>query len=164
MEHILTLSPDDLQIFLVSNAVSGEIIYLDVPTPTVEAAAQALNVPTAQIIKSILFLANHQPVLAIVNGTRRIEKRAIAAEYDISHKRVRLASGEEMLILAGYEAGAMPPFGHRQSFPILIDSQVLNLPIAYAGGGAKNAMLRFTPTDILRLAQAKALPLTKNHS
>jgi prolyl-tRNA editing enzyme YbaK/EbsC (Cys-tRNA(Pro) deacylase) len=153
------LTPFDLQNFMRSRAIPGEIIYMDVPTPTVEAAAQALGVKPEQIVKSILFLVNNRPTLAITNGTALIDKRAIADVYGVNRKRVKLAYPEEMLIIAGYEAGAMPPFGHLQPIPTLMDSQVLNLPEVYAGGGAENAMLRLNPVEILRVSQARVLSL-----
>lgn len=156
------LTPFDLQVFMRSRAIPGEIITLNTPTPTVEAAAQALGVSTNAILKSILFLIKNRPLLAIASGTALIEKRLIAAEYRVNPKLVKLAYPQEMLVIAGYEAGAMPPFGHLQPLPTLIDPQVLRLSQAYAGGGAENAMLRLNPADILRASQSKIIHLTAN--
>jgi prolyl-tRNA editing enzyme YbaK/EbsC (Cys-tRNA(Pro) deacylase) len=50
------LSSLDLQAFITAHAIPGEILHMGAPTPTVEAAAQALGVRTEQIVKSILFL------------------------------------------------------------------------------------------------------------
>jgi prolyl-tRNA editing enzyme YbaK/EbsC (Cys-tRNA(Pro) deacylase) len=154
------LTPFDLLNFMRARAIPGEIIYLNVPTPTVETAALALGVRPEQIVKSILFLVNNRPVLAIANGIALIEKRAIADVYGVNRKRVKLAYPEEMLVLAGYEAGAMPPFGHLQPIPTLMDTQVLSLTEVYAGGGAENAMLRLNPAEIVRASQARTISLT----
>lgn len=156
------LTPFDLQLFMRSRAIPGEIIYLNTPTPTVETAAQALGISPQQIVKSILFLVKNRPLLAIANGMAQIEKRLIAAEYRVAPKLVKLAYPDEMRMIAGYEPGAMPPFGHLQQLPTLIDPQVLQLSQAYAGGGAENAMLRLNPSDILRASQAKVTHLTTN--
>ena len=82
------LTPDDVQGFMAARAIDGEILLLDVPTPTVEMAAQAVGTQPQQIVKSLLFLVNSQPVLAITCGTETIDRRAIgAARVAVPHDR-----------------------------------------------------------------------------
>ena len=149
----------ELSAFLQSHGICGEILKLDVPTPTVEMAAQAVNAKPEQIIKSILFMADDQPVLAIACGLATINRRPIADFFGVGKKRVKLASAQLVLEISGYEVGAMPPFGHRQALNTLIDRRLLDLNEAYAGGGAENALLRLDPHDILRVTAASVLDL-----
>lgn len=153
------LGIDDLVTYMRTHGVDGEILRLSVTTPTVETAAQAVGARVEQIIKSILFLVDEQPVLAIACGTANIGRRAIADLYGVGKKRIKLASAETVLAISGYEVGAMPPFGHRQALATLIDQRVLETPEAYAGGGADNALLRLNPQDIVRVSGAKVLDL-----
>lgn len=145
-----SLGARELGEYMQAYGIVGEILHLDVPTPTVETAAQAVNATPEQIIKSILFVVDGKPVLAIACGTANINRRAIADLYQVGKKRVKLASPEMVLEISGYEVGAMPPFGHLQPLVTLIDPRVLDLPEAYAGGGAENALLRLDPQEILR--------------
>ncbi len=149
----------ELSAFLHNRGIRGEILKLDVPTPTVETAAQAVNARPEQIIKSILFIADDQPVLAIASGLATINRRPIADFYGVGKKRVKLASAQLVLEVSGYEVGAMPPFGHRQPLNTLIDRRLLDLNEAYAGGGAENALLRLDPHDILSVTGASVLDL-----
>ena len=142
-----------------SNAIPGEILHLDVPTPTVEAAAQAVRADPVQIIKSILFMVDETPVLVIACGKSTISRRVIADLYGVGKKRVKLATPEMVVDISGYEVGAMPPFGHHLLLTTLIDSRVLDLPEAYAGGGAENALVRLNPQEILRVTRAKVMDL-----
>jgi prolyl-tRNA editing enzyme YbaK/EbsC (Cys-tRNA(Pro) deacylase) len=153
------LSVGELQAFVLAHGVRGEILHLGVPTPTVESAAQAVNAKPEQIIKSILFVVNEQPVLAIACGLATIGRRAIADLFGVGKKRVKLAPPEMVLDITGYEVGAMPPFGHRQALRTLIDKRVLALPEAYAGGGAENALMRLDPQEIQRVTGATILDL-----
>ncbi len=153
------LGVSELRGFMQAHGVQGEILRLDVPTPTVETAAQAVHARPEQIIKSILFMVDEQPVLAIACGLSTIGRRAIAALYGGGKKRVRLATPEMVLEISGYEVGAMPPFGHRQPLHTLIDKRVLDVSEAYAGGGAENALVRLAPLDIQRVTGAKILDL-----
>jgi prolyl-tRNA editing enzyme YbaK/EbsC (Cys-tRNA(Pro) deacylase) len=155
----IRLGTHELKAFMHDQGIQGEILYLDVPTPTVESAAQAVGAKVQQIIKSILFMIDDQPVLAIACGTSSINRRAIAELYQVGKKRVKLASPEMVLEISGYEVGAMPPFGHRQPITTLIDYRVLELTEAYAGGGAENALMRLNPQEIQRVTGAKALDL-----
>jgi prolyl-tRNA editing enzyme YbaK/EbsC (Cys-tRNA(Pro) deacylase) len=143
-----------------TQAIVGEILFLDVPTPTVETAARAVSALPQQIIKSLLFLVNGQPVLAITCGTGNVDRRAIGVLFGVGRKKVRLASPGEVLEIAGYPVGAMPPFAHLQSLPTLIDQQVLQQPYVYGGGGGESALLRLAPSELLRVTAAQVLDLT----
>ena len=149
------LNPADLQTYLHAHGISGEIIHLAAPTPTVETAAQAMETSPEHIVKSILFLVLDQPVLAITCGTAHVNYRALAAIYGINRKRIKLASPEVVMSIAGYEVGAMPPFGHRVPLSTVIDQRVLEQSVVYAGGGAENVLVRLSPIDILRVTQAR---------
>lgn len=119
----------------------------------------AVSANPEQIIKSILFMVDGDPVLVIACGLSTIGRRAIADLYGVGKKRVKLATPEMVLEISGYEVGAMPPFGHRQPLTTLIDRRVLDVPEAYAGGGAENALIRLNPQDILQVTGAKILDL-----
>ena len=153
------LGIDELSLYMQAYSIPGEILHLSTPTPTVETAAQAVGTSVDQIIKSILFMVDQQPVLAIACGLSSINSRAIANLYGVGRKRVKLASPATVLEISGYEVGAMPPFGHRQPLATLIDRRVLDFTDAYAGGGAENAILHLNPQDILRVTGAKVLDL-----
>jgi prolyl-tRNA editing enzyme YbaK/EbsC (Cys-tRNA(Pro) deacylase) len=153
------LTPTDLEAYMQAHGITGEILRLETPTPTVETAAQAVGTHPENILKSILFLVGEKPVLAISSGLAFVERRAIAALYGVGRKRVRLAAPGLVSELTGYEVGAMPPFGHRQALATLLDRCVLDLSEAYAGGGAENALLHIAPVEILRVTGAQVLDL-----
>jgi prolyl-tRNA editing enzyme YbaK/EbsC (Cys-tRNA(Pro) deacylase) len=148
------LGVNDLQHYMQVHDIPGEIVHLSTPTPTVETAARAVGTHAGQVIKSILFLVDGNPVLAIASGLSSIKRQAIARIYGVGKGKVRLASAEMVLEISGYEVGAMPPFGHQQPLTTLIDKRVLDFSEAYAGGGAENALLRCNPRDIVEASGA----------
>jgi prolyl-tRNA editing enzyme YbaK/EbsC (Cys-tRNA(Pro) deacylase) len=152
-------TPNDLQAFMIAHQIAGEILFLDVPTPTVEAAAQAVGAHPRQIVKSVLFTVLQAGVLTISCGDQLVERRAIAALYNVGRKRVKLAPPEVVLALTGFPVGTVPPFGHSSPLRCLIDPGVLQLEQVYAGGGAHNALLRLPPQEILRITQAEVIDL-----
>jgi prolyl-tRNA editing enzyme YbaK/EbsC (Cys-tRNA(Pro) deacylase) len=153
-------TPEDLQHYLDEAGIVGKIVYLDVPTPTVEAAAQAVGTSPDRIIKSVLFLVNREtPVLAIANGTSHIDSRAIAGRFGVGRKRVKLADAPTVQHFTGYPAGAVPPFGHATQMDTLVDPAVLEHTRVYGGGGSGSALLHFDPRDLLRVSGAVVVSL-----
>jgi prolyl-tRNA editing enzyme YbaK/EbsC (Cys-tRNA(Pro) deacylase) len=153
------LQPTDLEDFMQENNIPGEILSLEVPTPTVEDAAQAVGTSSENIVKSLLFRINDGFVLAITCGPTHIERRAIAAHFKVGRKKVKLADPETVLQETGYQVGAMPPFGHHSPLPTLIDKRVLEKDHVYAGGGSDQALMRINPEVILAASGAQVLDL-----
>ena len=152
-------TPDDLKAFMLAQQIDGQILQLEVPTPTVPDAARAVGVQVGQIVKSVLFTIDGRGVMTITCGIEPVERRAVAAEYGVGRKRVKLAPPEVVLALTGYPVGTVPPFGHPEPLPTLLDPAVLEHDQVYAGGGAHNALVRLNPRDILAITDAKMIPL-----
>lgn len=153
------LKPENLHSFIQTNNIQAEMLHLDTLTPTVESAAQAVGTEPDNIVKSILFLVDGKPILAIACGQARVDSRAIAALYGVGRKRVKLAPPEVVLKETGYEVGAMPPFGHLYPLETLLDRRVLERPVVFAGGGSEQTLIRLSPQAILEATGARILDL-----
>jgi len=151
--------PKDIQSYMTCNGIQGRIIYCDVPTLSVEAAALALNTSPENIVKSILFLVSDKPVIGIACGTARINYKAISDYYQIGRKQVKIASAPVVLNITGYQAGTVPPFGHRLPISTLIDQRVVKQEWVFAGGGAENVLILIKSADILEATHAQVLDL-----
>ena len=81
------LTSADLQAFIERHQIAATILHLTAETPTVPAAARALGVETEQIIKTLVFLVNQTPFLAIANGTQKVDRRKLAAHFGVGAKR-----------------------------------------------------------------------------
>ncbi|MFZ5915331.1 MAG: YhjD/YihY/BrkB family envelope integrity protein [Chloroflexota bacterium] len=149
----------DLAQWIADNGVAAQVILLAVETPTVEAAAAAVDAPPQAILKSLLFLVDGQPYLVMANGLAHVDRGAVAAHLGVGKKRVKMASAEEVAELTGYAVGTVPPFGHRFSLPALMDPGVLQQPTIYAGGGGMQALVRLTPQELARVVQPRIVPL-----
>ena len=165
------LTPHDLQAHILAAGIAARLVRDMGDTSTVPLAAAALGVEPHQIIKSLLFLVrlpdqpdSPQPVLVIVDGSQRVDHRAIAAHFGVSRKRVRLASADEVLAILGYPAGGVPPFGHRTPVPAILDAalsarQPADRATVYGGGGDDSTMLEITVGELLRVVQPEVLSI-----
>jgi prolyl-tRNA editing enzyme YbaK/EbsC (Cys-tRNA(Pro) deacylase) len=164
------LTPADLQAYIDSRQIDARLVQDIGETPTVPAAAQALGVVPDRIIKTLLFLIERpgqkeslpSPVIVISNGESLVDRRALAAHFDVGRKRVRLAPAPVVLDLLGYPAGGVPPFGHRTVLPAIMDQAVVALGDGqegriYAGGGDDRTMLALTVDELLRVVQPAAI-------
>jgi Cys-tRNA(Pro) deacylase len=153
----MTEAPEDAPAQLLAavsrHGIDAEFLRPGVPMPTVNAAAQAISVPEEQILKTLLF-ANKEGkcVVAIANGNGRVDRTLLAEASGLSGLRV--ASSESVLEVTGYPAGGVAPIGIAMAVPVVVDRNVLALPVAYGGGGRETLLLRIAPADIVRLNQA----------
>ncbi|MCD4685092.1 MAG: hypothetical protein K8S97_04050, partial [Anaerolineae bacterium] len=161
---VMSLEPKHLQAYLEEHKINAEIIFPDAPTPTVAKAAEALDVSEEQIVKTMVFMVNDRPFVVYANGTRRVDARKLAERLSVSRKRVKPANANQVLNLTGYEVGAVPPVGFREHIPAFMDPAVREHEIIYAGGGAKNAMLKLTSTELLRVTHAEVAPMVQENA
>jgi prolyl-tRNA editing enzyme YbaK/EbsC (Cys-tRNA(Pro) deacylase) len=155
----LALTPEDLVDFIAREGITAEPMPVDVETPTVPAAAAALCVSPAQIIKSLLFLVRDEPVLVIARGDATVDRRAIAHRFGVGKKQIKLADAETVLHLLGYPVGGVPPFGHTNHVPVLLDSSVQAWDAIYGGGGDDHTLLRIAPDELARVTRAEWIDL-----
>lgn len=157
----MTKNASDLSHFIQEQGITAELIHLPEETPTVEAAAEAVNANPDQIGKSILFLADGSPQLVIANGLNRVDYKQLADHLGLSRRRLKLAKAPEVLKITGYPVGTVPPFGHNQPIPTIIEANVLAQEELYAGGGEINALIRLTTAELQRILSASVISLTR---
>jgi prolyl-tRNA editing enzyme YbaK/EbsC (Cys-tRNA(Pro) deacylase) len=149
------LNSSDLARYIQAQGIAAEIIHLTADTPTVAAAAAAIGAQPEQIIKSVLFLADGEPVLVISNGLGRVEWKPLADYLEVSRRRLKTAVPAEVLTITGYPVGAVPPFGHRQPIRTLVASDVYQQSIVYGGGGEIHALVRLTSAELRRVVAGR---------
>ena len=154
------MTHDDLQRFIQRQGIQAELLLLEMPTPTVESAAQALQVGTEQILKSLLFFVDGEPLLVLANGTRRVMRGKLGRARGVGRRQVRLADPAEVAAWTGFAVGTVPPFGHRRPVAVLIDQSVLDQATIYGGGGGHSAMLRLAVSELLRVTDGTPADLT----
>jgi Cys-tRNA(Pro) deacylase len=121
--------------------------------PTVPAAAAAIGVPEDQILKTLLFVGSDgQYVVAIACGTKRISRDLLAQASGIA--RPRPAGPDAVARVTGYPAGGVAPIGLTVDVPVVVDSRVETLPVAFGGAGREDLLLRIDPQDVIRLNRA----------
>lgn len=117
-------------------------------TRSAEDAARAVGCDVAQIVKSLVFVADDQPVVALVSGANRLDPRRLANVLEAGE--ARRADGDEARDATGYAIGGVPPFGHRMALPVIIDSDLLAHDRVWAAAGLPDAVFAIAPDDLVR--------------
>lgn len=151
----------NLQQFIDCHSIAADIIRLEEHTLTVDDAARALDVETDQIIKSLVFQTNGDPLLVINNGLARVDRKKLAAYLGVGRKKVKFADPDHVLEITGFIVGSMPPFGHKNRLRTLIDPAVIRMDTVYGGGGDINAMMKIAINVLLEATQAEVTELSE---
>jgi prolyl-tRNA editing enzyme YbaK/EbsC (Cys-tRNA(Pro) deacylase) len=127
-------------------------------TTTAAAAARAVGCEEAQIVKSIVFVCDGRPVLALIPGDRRADATKVAAAAGAQY--ARMAKREEVLAATGVEPGAVPPFPASVG-RVLIEHELLRHAVVWAGAGSPRHVVGLAPVDLVGLTQGEAADLSE---
>jgi Cys-tRNA(Pro) deacylase len=143
--------------FLRTAAIEATIEEFPAGTPTAEEAARAAGCKLEQIVKTLVFVCDGEYVLVLVPGDRRADERKVAAEME-AHD-VRVARAKEVVDATGFEPGAVAPFPRRDVIAALIERTLLQHTEVWIGAGSPAHMATLAPSDLQRLAGARAADL-----
>lgn len=121
-------------------------------TRTAEEAARAVGCDVGQIVKSLVFMADGRPVLALTSGANRVDVGKLAAIAGA--REVRRATPEEARAATGFAVGGTPPFGHPAPIPAYLDPDLLGHREVWAAAGTPDAVFRTTPEELRRTTGA----------
>lgn len=122
-------------------------------TPTAAAAAAAVGCELAQIVKSLLLLADERPVLALVPGDRRVDCAKVARA--VGARVARIASPEVVERVTGFAPGGVAPFPLPGVEVTLMEQSLLRHPVVWAGAGSERHLVGLAPSELLRLSRAR---------
>jgi Cys-tRNA(Pro)/Cys-tRNA(Cys) deacylase len=125
-------------------------------------AAQILNVPEAQVFKTIVTTREKgKPVLAIIPGDKSVDLRLLAAF--LGEKKMSLPTQKEAETLTGLQAGGISPLALiNKGFQVVIDSACESYTEIYISGGQRGLNIQIGVIDLIKLINAKVGSISKN--
>ncbi len=116
------------------------------------AAAQALGVPPARVLKTLMVLADGKPACAVIPSDREVSMKKLAAALDC--KTAAMMKPEEAERITGYHVGGISPFGQKKRPPVVLEITALAQERVYLNGGQRGLQVQMAPRDIVRALQA----------
>jgi prolyl-tRNA editing enzyme YbaK/EbsC (Cys-tRNA(Pro) deacylase) len=132
-----------LQEALLAQGIDAQVVRLAGSTRTAPEAAAAVGCDVGAIAKSLLFMADGEPLLVICGGDRRVDPAKVSALAGAGS--VKMASAEEVRLHTGFAIGGVPPIGHVTPIRKLMDERMLRWPVIYAAAGAHDALFPIEP-------------------
>jgi prolyl-tRNA editing enzyme YbaK/EbsC (Cys-tRNA(Pro) deacylase) len=128
-----------LQERLHERGLGVEVQVLPDSTRTAGEAAEAVGCAVGQIVKSLVFTRDGQPVIVLCAGDRRVAAERLG---------LRAASANEARAATGFSIGGIPPLGHDQSLETLIDESLRRFATVWCAAGTPHAVFE-VDTDSL---------------
>jgi prolyl-tRNA editing enzyme YbaK/EbsC (Cys-tRNA(Pro) deacylase) len=147
--------------FLRDAGADARIEEFSSGTPTAAEAAAAVGCDLDQIVKSLVFVCDGLPVVALVPGDRRGDSGKVARAAGT--ERARVAKADEVEEATGFEPGAVAPFPLPRVETVLIERTLLRHKLVWVGGGSSSHMVGLAPLELARLARARPLDIVTDY-
>jgi Cys-tRNA(Pro)/Cys-tRNA(Cys) deacylase len=119
-------------------------------------SARLLNVPAAQVFKSIVVLRTRpgKPILAVVPGGYEVDLKLLAA--GAGEKKLQVSTQAEAEKLTGLLTGGISPLALiNRGFQVWLDSSAQNFDEIHISGGQRGLNIRLAVTDLVKLTSAR---------
>jgi Cys-tRNA(Pro)/Cys-tRNA(Cys) deacylase len=115
-------------------------------------AAEALGVPAAIVLKTLMAEVDGRPVCVVVPSDREVSMKKLAAAFKgKSANMMKPAVAEKT---TGYVVGGISPFGQKKQVPTVFETEAMAHGLVYMNGGQRGLQVRLTPEAAVRAAGA----------
>lgn len=128
-------------------------------TRTADDAARAIGVAVGAIVKSLVFLADDVPVLALVSGANQLDEAKLAAASGAA--ATGRATADDVRAATGFPVGGVPPLGHATALRTFLDEDLLAHETLWAAAGTPHHNFPITPADLVRVTGATVCDLAR---
>ncbi len=138
-----------------------EIVTFDQSTRTAQDAADAIGCEVDQIVKSLVFSVNGEPVVALVSGGNQLDTAKLAGLLGVGRKKVKRADADLVREATGYAIGGVPPFGHARPLPVYVDDHLQTFDVVWAAAGTPNTVFAIESGELVRATSGVAANLAQ---
>jgi prolyl-tRNA editing enzyme YbaK/EbsC (Cys-tRNA(Pro) deacylase) len=129
-------------------------------TRTAADAARAVGCEVGQIVKSLVFFVDEQPVMALVSGANQLDERMLALAA--AGLEVRRASADEVRLATGYPIGGVPPVGH--ALAVFVDEDLLGYSEVWAAAGTPRDVFAVEPMALVEAVAGRVAKLARSNA
>jgi prolyl-tRNA editing enzyme YbaK/EbsC (Cys-tRNA(Pro) deacylase) len=117
-------------------------------------AAAALGVEPGQIAKSLVFVADGEPVLVVLRGDDRLDPARLGAHLGAA--KVWRADADTVRQATGFPIGGVSPVGHPDGLTVVIDEGLAGHAVVWAAAGTPHAVFPTSFAELLAVSGGEA--------
>jgi alanine dehydrogenase len=163
IENALELFPEDVRGFLqfaFEHGIKASVIsHPKKDGTTTKDAAEALLVPKANVLKTLIWSKDGELIATISSGTKFIDKNFRLPAATGAHE-IRLAEPSEVMAATGHVPGAVPIIGlftmKDTIKAVYVSEEVLRLGLVYGSAGSVFLGFSFEPEELIKLGAVVA--------
>ena len=133
-----------------------EIRELSASTRTAEEAAAAVGTTVPRIVKSLVFLADDAPIVALVSGSNRLDTDRLGAALG---RTIARADAATVRAATGFAIGGVPPLGHVTTLDVVVDRDLLQYDEVWAAAGTPHAVFPIAPDALVSATGGRVIDL-----
>jgi prolyl-tRNA editing enzyme YbaK/EbsC (Cys-tRNA(Pro) deacylase) len=141
---------------LQAAGLEAEIHELSASTRTAEEAAAAVGTTVPKIVKSLVFLADNAPILALVSGSNRLDTDRLGSALG---RTIARADAATVRAATGFAIGGVPPLGHATALDVVVDRDLLQHDVVWAAAGTPHAVFPIAPDALVTATGGRVLDL-----
>jgi len=144
--------------YAAERGVAIAVTRFPATTRTAQDAAREIGCAVAEIVKSLVFLADGAPVVVLCSGADRVDEAKLTSALRATG--IRRATADEAKAATGFAIGGVPPFAHAMDLRVLVDEGLFAFATVWAAAGLPDAVFPIAPVDLVRLASAVVLDVS----
>jgi prolyl-tRNA editing enzyme YbaK/EbsC (Cys-tRNA(Pro) deacylase) len=116
---------------LLTQGLDVEVRMLSDSARTANEAAAAVDCEVGQIVKSLVFVRDGEPVMVLCAGDRRVDAKRLGLSP---------ASADQARLATGFAIGGIPPLGHDSELGTLVDISLRRFETVWCAAGTPHAV------------------------
>ncbi len=130
----MTLSKHSQKVQDALSRFGMDLKVLELPdsTRTAKEAAAAIGCQVGQIVKSLIFRNDVNPILILVSGDNQLDTQVFERDQAI---KLQKADANFVKASTGFSIGGVPPIGHNEVIDTYIDQGLVDYDLVWAAAG-----------------------------
>ncbi len=120
-------------------------------------AAEALGMPPARLLKTLMAKAGGAVICVLVPSDTEVSLKKLAAAAGV--KDAAMLPPAEAERVTGYHVGGISPFGQRKRVRVFVEEAALAHASVLVNGGRRGLQIELAPSELVRLTEATTAPL-----
>lgn len=127
-------------------------------TRTSQETAELIGCEVGQIAKTLIFKSKktHQPICVILSGKNRLDEMKIVEHLG---EEIEKPDADFIIEHTKFAIGGIPPLGYPLKNKPLIDEDLMTYEEIWAAAGTPYAVFRIAPHDLLKITEARVVPV-----